>query len=614
MNFPDLTLFHKFTVDTETTGVNWRHDKIFGVSISTPDSRDYYWDVRKTPKFFEWFNDQLKIFRGTVINHNLKFDIHMLREAGISMLDGQYKGFDWDCTMVRAALIDEHRFKYDLDSVAEDYIGLGKVDIYQELADMFGGKPTRTVQMPNLHKAPFELVAPYAKRDTRATLDLWHAQQKIIDDVNMHKVTALERDVMYVVQDMEHKGVRVDIPLAIRSMGELALIIKRDHAQLNSIAGFQVNPNPSGSIHKLFAPKQDKEGVWIAIDGTVLQSTGSGKACLDKNALMRMTHPAASKLLALRKWMKCKNTFLKSQIIDNAEKGMVYPNINQCKSDRGGTITGRLSVTEPALQIMPSRDEEIKKIIRPIFLPDEGQRWYRADYSQADVRCFTHYTQSKPIMEAYQKDPKSDFYMIVSDLTGLPRNAPHSGGANAKQLGLSLIFSMGEGTAAKEMGLPCTVERGKKGTKFEHKSWLKPGPEAIKILKDFHIAVPGIKEFSKKASSVAKSRGHLISLMGRHFHFAGGKGTHKCVAFLCQSATAEVNKVKMVSTHRLTKGTCSRLLLSVHDEINFSSDDPKLMKEVETEMQDFHSEKARLKLRVPMISEMSNGNNWYEAK
>ena len=113
MNYPKLELFDKITLDTETTGLNWRQDKIFGFSISTPDGNDYYWDVRETPKALLWLNDSLKKFKGLLINHNLKYDIHFLREAGISVLDKKYPGIQWDCTMIRAALIDEHRFQYD---------------------------------------------------------------------------------------------------------------------------------------------------------------------------------------------------------------------------------------------------------------------------------------------------------------------------------------------------------------------------------------------------------------------------------------------------------------------------------------------------------------------
>jgi len=607
MIFPNLTLFDKFTLDTETTGLNWRHDKIFGFSISTPDGEDYYWDVREEPKALLWLDNELKGFRGDLINHNLKYDIHFLREAGINVLNGKYPGINWDCTMIRAALIDEHRFTYNLDDVAKDYIGLGKIDPYQELADMFGGKPTRHAQLKNLHLAPRSLVDPYAKRDTRATLELWEAQEKIINKVNMHQVCGLERDVMYPVQDMERRGVRVDIDAAEQKVYELDRIVDRERTELDKIAGFPINPNPSGSIHRLFNPKQNKHGTWIACDGTHLGSTKKGKASIDAEALRNMKHPAAEKILTVRQLMKCRDTFIQGHILNSEENGRVYPNINQCKSDAGGTVTGRLSITKPPLQAIPKRDKKTASMVRPLFIPEEGQQWYRADYSQADARGFTHYTQSPPLLAAYEKDPRTDFHGLVASLTNLPRSAPYSGGANAKQLGLGLLFSMGEGRMACEMGLPYTTEvRGKR-------EWLKPGPEATEIFTNFHIQIPGVKEFSKKATSVAKTRGYIISLMGRHMHFPHGHYAYKAAGYLFQSATAEFNKVKMVDTYNMIENTDTEILLSVHDELNFSSNDPDLMEEVQEEMEDFHSDHARIKLRVPMVADMKSGNNWWEA-
>ncbi len=616
MDFPEIYHFDKIAVDTETTGLDWMSDKIFGISVSTPDGADYYWDIRETPQTLHWLNDQLKQFRGTLINHNLKFDIHMLREAGVSSLEKRMDNFIWDCTMVRAALIDEHRHTYNLEDIAQDYLGKGKVEeIYTQLADMFGGPATRDAQIKNLQHAPSEMVAPYAKRDTRVALELWEAQQKIIDDVKMHKVCALERDVMYVVQDMERYGVRVDLDKAERTCFDLDREIERQKIELNKVAGFNVNPNPSGSIHKLFAPRQDKNGKWFACDGTSLSTTAKGKPSIDADALREMKHPAAGLILKIRKLSRCKNTFIQRYIIDSEKDGRVYPNINQCKSDSGGTVTGRLSITKPALQQMPSRDKEITGYVRPLFLPEDGHSWYRADYSQADARAFVHYTQSPPLVAAYAKDKYADFHSITAGVTGLPRSARFSGDANAKQVGLGLLFCMSEGRLAKEMGMHYTEEivQDKYGNETDV-TLLIPGEEVKDIFKKFHREIPGIKEFAKRATTVAKSRGYLISLMGRHMHFPRGQFTYRAIAYLCQSATAEFNKVKMVDTHNIIKTTDTRLLLSVHDELNFSSNDPDLMEKVEQEMEDFQSDHARLKLKVPMVAEMKSGQNWFEAK
>ena len=102
--------------------------------------------------------------------------------------------------------------------------------------------------------------------------------------------------------------------------------------------------------------------------------------------------------------------------------------------------------------------------------------------------------------------------------------------------------------------------------------------------------------------------------MGRHLHFPRGMFVYKAAGYLFQSATAEFNKVKLVDTYKTLKNTNSEVILSVHDELNFSSNDPELMDRVQTEMEDFHSEKARIKLRLSMVAEMKDGQNWFEAK
>jgi hypothetical protein len=263
------------------------------------------------------------------------------------------------------------------------------------------------------------------------TLRLWEHQQDIIDKVDMHKVCALEKDVMYVIQDMEQQGVRIDVSRAEKAMTDLTIIIDRDQKELNRVAGFKINPNPSQTIHDLFKPVYaSQKKCWITNDGTRLSSTPKGKAKIDSQALREMKHPAAGMILKLRKMMKCRDTFIRNHVLANLKEDRVYPTINQIHSDEGGTVTGRLSMMRPALQQIPSRDKEILKIMRPLFIPDEGHDWYCADYSQADCRAFVHYTQTPPLIEAYAKDKYSDFHSLTAEITGIPRNPAYAGAPN----------------------------------------------------------------------------------------------------------------------------------------------------------------------------------------
>ena len=613
MNFPNLQQFDHFTLDTEGTGLDWwlPSVKTYGFSISTPDGQDYYYDIRENPRSVDYLRDQLKIYQGLVIGHYFKFDVHCFRKLGIDLLNNNI-----DCTMVRACLIDEHRYEYGLDVLARDCLKQRKDDPYEELAAIFGGAATRKDQILNLqHPEARQIVDRYAKKDTRITLDLWEWQKKEIERQDLHQIIALERDVMYPLIAMEHQGVRVDKDRAEQSLYDLEKYVDDLQDKLDKEAGFHINPNPNQtSIPKLFGVKKGEDKKWCTNDGTLLIETEGGKPSIGADALRLMKHPCAALILELRELKKCGGTFIQKHILDREYEGRVYPNINQTKGDDGGTIYGRLSYTQPALQQIPSRNKKISSLTRVLFIPEDGQQWYKMDYSQADARGFVHYTQSPPLVAAYQKDKFTDFHSLTASITGLPRNAPYSGGANAKQMGLGLLFSMGEGTMAEKMGLPYEINQKLNSKGEVIMEWKTPGPEALEIFTNFHTKVPGVKEFSKKATSVAKTRGYIKSIMGRHLRFPGGKYTYKAAGYLYGSATAEFNKVKMVETYNLLKGTGSYLLLSVHDELNFSSGDRDLMMAVKNEMEDYSSKKARIKLSVPMVVDAKSGPNWYETK
>jgi DNA polymerase I-like protein with 3'-5' exonuclease and polymerase domains len=592
------------SIDTETTGLQFWKDKIFGISVSYYDV-DKYWDIRTCDQ------SQLKLKLNDAMDkaeilvfHNAKFDIHFLREWGVNVPMDKVND-----TMIRAALINEHRFKYDLDSLGADYLGSGKNDhIYTELAAMFGGNTTRAAQMKNLHKAPVQLVEPYAKRDTRLTLDLWHVQESEIKSQELERVQKLEMDLLPVLVDMERRGVKVDIDKAAQSMGWCGKEIDQQKQKLNDIAGFNVNPNPSGSIHKLFEPKQNKSGAWVLIDGTPAPSTNAGKASINADVLRVMKHPAAALILDVRKLMKMKDTFLKGHILGHHDNGIIHANFNQTKGDNdAGTGTGRLSVNNPALQQIPKRDKKIAAIVRSIFIPDAGQVWNCTDWSQMDFRIFAHYLNDPIISKQYDDNPDSDFHQIAADITGLPRSPRYSGDANAKQINLGLVFGMGSGTMAEKMGLPYTWSN------YNGHKYKKPGQEAEAVFNKYHSAIPGVKSLLNRASSVAKSRGYVKTVMGRRLRFPGGQFVHKAGGLVFQGSAADALKVKLVEIHDMLKGTEGRLLLNVHDEFDLSLPKGGGFSDKITEVVHDFGKNSVINFNIPIRSSSGKGKNWWKA-
>jgi DNA polymerase I-like protein with 3'-5' exonuclease and polymerase domains len=608
--FPRVDRVDLAVIDVETTGLKWWGDKLFGIALQLPESEPFYWDVRVTPGVIPWLNDLIaREAVGTWANHHIKFDVHFLREAGVQLPMDRV-----DCTMIRAALINEHEPTYALDFVARKYCGISKNDqVYAELAKLFGGRDTRNAQMPNLHRAPPHVVSPYAKQDVVAARALYVWQQGEIERQGLQQVHRLERELMPVIQSMEHEGVAVDVELAEEAVRSLSVRIERAQEDLNSCAGFEVNPNPSGSIAKLFQPEQDGNGDWRLIDGTLAGKTDGGKASIDADCLRRMKHPAARMILDLRKMLKTRDTFLSGHILGHHHDGIIHCNYNQTKNDsEAGTGTGRLSITNPALQQIPSRDVAIKSLVRPIFKADLGAKWLGLDWSQFEFRVANHYGQVPAILKAYQDNPNLDFHQLVSDMTGIPRNAQYAGGPSSKAINLGLAFNMGSGRLAQECGLPYTEEVMPNGNVY-----LKAGPEAMELFEKYHAANPGMRNTAQKASAIAKERGFVHSMMGRHIRFPGGQFVHKASGLIYQATSADCMKIKLIELHRyLTEHQCGRLLLSVHDEVGISLDDDceHLAPEIARIYTTFDGVQCPIKLRVPITCDWGLGENWYVAK
>ncbi len=611
--------FHKFpyiAIDVETYGLNWwdKDHGIFGIAISYPDGSDYYFDLRRQPEGLNWLRKQTP---RKIINHNIKFDLHHLWSVGV-----KFDPAICECTMIRASLINEHLNSYSLDNLAKKYLNEKKVDdIYTDLSVLFTGPATRRAQMPNLHRAPAELVANYAKKDTRLALKLYEWQQKEIEKQGLRSIVNFEKRLFPAIFDMERRGVRVNTKQAEQSVDKLTTEIDLSQSKLNEIAGFACNPNPSLDLHKLFNPQQNKEGIWVACDGTILPQTPAGKPSLNSDALRNMKHPAAAFILKIRKWLRCRDTFLRGHILGNVYKDYLHPNINQVKGDSGGTGSGRLSITKPALQQIPARDKEIASIMRPLFLPDEDSVWGCWDYEQFEFRMFSHYVNDPKIIKLYHDNPNIDYHQMVADLTGLPRNAPMSGGANAKQLNLAMIYDMGEASIAEMLNLPLSNEpktyTNKKG---EEISYYEAGPEAKAIIKKYHESIPGVTELYNKVKSVGKTRGYVQSLAGRHMRYPKGYGLNKAKAILCQGSSADCMKQKIVELYDYftqEQPEC-RMYISVHDEINLGipKNHPKLLKvirDVKNILEDFSSENTPIHLRVPIRTDFGLGYNWAEA-
>lgn len=578
-------------IDLETTGLNPRKDDIFGVAFCEDGGTPMYWDVRRTPKVMDWLKDQLmnvKLF----VNHTTKFDAKFLHRAGIPVPFNKLR-----CVAMRAALIDENLLHYSLDALASKYLNERKVnDIYEELSAIFGGEPKRSVQARNFHKAPFELMERYAKKDAELALKLFHRQDRIIaqqsaeDRMNrlgrtLRDCVDLEEKLLGHICQMEIRGIRVDTTMAKLARDKVLTQLSSAKAGFMFYYKGEFNYNPGTKcIKDLFNAKYYKNGLWRCVDGTFITSTKQGGPSFSRPNLERMRHPAAALILKCRQLDKTANTFLRNHVLGHAEDGYVYPNINQTKTEDDnfvgfggveGTRTGRMSMSHPAMQQIPARNKAVAKIVRPIFRPHRGQLWAYGDLDQHEIRVYVHYVRDRAAVAAYQANPDMDAHQWVADLTGLPRKASKSGEANAKQLNIAVVFGMGRGTAAAFMGLPHTIESyvDRYGNT---KVRTIAGEEANRILDQFHREMPGVNEMYDKAQNVAKKRGYISTLSGRRIRFPNPNDSYKAASRLYQGSSGDLNKIYLLELFDLCEGLKSNVLLNIHDEFSFSLDDGEL--------------------------------------
>ena len=168
------------------------------------------------------------------------------------------------------------------------------------------------------------------------------------------------------------------------------------------------------------------------------------------------------------------------------------------------------------MQQIPSRNKKVAAIVKPCFLPDEGQVWVDADMASFEVRVFAHLINNEEIINAYRLEPDLDLHQFVAGLTNLVRNATYSGEPNAKQLNLSMIFNSGNGAIANKMGMPWDwasfLPRGKKDIPENYITYKKAGIEAERIIAKYHRRIPGVKKLADGCKRKAESRGYIYTL------------------------------------------------------------------------------------------------------
>jgi len=596
--YPDLRQYDEIAVDLETRDPDLKkkgsgsvigNGEVVGIAVAVPGRKFYFpiahgsgpnMDKKRTLKWFKdiMATDAIKIF------HNAMYDVCWIRQMGIKI-----NGLVVD-TMIAASLIDENRFQYSLNSISWDYLGHGKNEqaLNQE-AKSRGLDPKADMwQLPAMH------VGAYAEKDAELTLELWQIFKKEIIDQDIESIFNLETDLFPCLVDMKFKGVRVDVERAHKLKEQLSTQEEQLLHQVKKETGLDTQIWAARSIAKIF----DKLGLGY-------ETTEKSKApSFTKNFLQEHPHPLVQKIAKAREINKAHTTFIDT-IIRYEHKGRIHADINQIRSDQGGTVTGRFSYSNPNLQQLPARNKDLGPMIRSLFLPEKECTWGCFDYSQQEPRLVVHYASLHKfpsvydVVDSYKDDVATDFHKTVADMANIPRS-------QAKVINLGLFYGMGKAKLQAELG----VSKEK----------------AAELFEQYHAKVPFVKQLMNSASNRAQERGQIRTLLGRLCRFPlwepnmfgmhkalphedalreHGPGikrayTYKSLNKLIQGSAADMTKKSMLELYK--EGIVAHI--QIHDELDVSVESDKHAKKIVEIMENAVS------LEVPNKVDYESGKNW----
>ena len=461
---------------------------------------DIFIDYKRDEKIWDALNE--KIFQNeniTKVFHNAMYDVCWIRAVtGMKM-----KGRIVD-TMIAASVIDENRFKYSLDSLSKDYLNEEKYkyDLQQKTLEWSGG--TVKDPMTNMHKLPASIVKEYAKQDVNLTYKLWNIFNKEIDEVlytkedgeqkTCRQIFELETKLFLCLVDMKFKGVRIDVAKAIEFGRHLKKRREQILKAIESLTTVRVDIWAATSIKKLLDHLHIKD---------YKVTPKSKMPQLPKDYLKTHSNKCLRMIAKAREYDKAANTFIDG-LLEYVHEGRIHADINQIRSDAGGTVTGRFSMSNPNLQQIPAKGF-IGKKMRELFIPEEGCKWGSFDYSQQEPRIVVHYAiklglpGTGNLQEEFDKDD-ADFHQIVADMANISRK-------QAKTINLGLFYGMGKIKLQKELGLD---QR-----------------QARELFNEYHGRVPFVRQLSQELITFAKDNRLLFTLYDRFCRFNKWETTNK---------------------------------------------------------------------------------------
>lgn len=502
----------------------------------------------------------------TIICHNVNYDVGLLHALGADYSEATIVD-----TIQLAKLNNNNLFDYSLDTLSKELFNEGKTsDKLGAIAVELGLVKTK-VQNPNtvamrnidlIYKHDPATVQMYAKQDVALTRRLYDKLKSV--DVDLEFYSDLNKAVIAA----RAEGVRVDLKRAQEVEHILTEKMKELEYVIEDLAP-GVNVNSSKQLAEYFTGQ-----------GVQFPSTEKGNPSITKEFLSTCPHPIAQAINKFKKYEKAVRDFTEPVLQGNRDR--VYPELKVF----GAAATGRASCANPNLQQIPKRDEEIGPLVRSIYLPEEGAKWYSLDFSSQEPRLQIHFAsllnapKVDELVAAYTENPKYDLHkwtaslMFGVTLSGVTKDQRNQ----AKTINLGLAYGMGVGKLSESLHMPIA--------------------HAQNLLYTYHAQVPFMKYLTTMCASAMCKRGYLKTLGGRTLKDDGF--SHKAMNKLIQGSASDQTYACMVEMYR--RGI--KFKFPIHDSIEISAKDPILIKEVKDIMEN------TVKLVVPSITDVECGDTW----
>ena len=568
-------------LDTEATSVESMRARLVGLSFAIREGEAWYVPV---PQSREGADRVVEVFRPVYeseilkIGQNLKYDLMVLANHGITL------GGPMVDTMIAHYLISPE-LHHGMDYMAETLLHYRTIHI----EELIGPRGKKQKSMADLQ--PQEVYV-YACEDADVTLRLWNVLRPRLTELGCDSLFYdVEMPLMPVLAYMERNGVRIDtegLRETSRLFTQRMQQIEQEVHQLTGVPDLNISsPKQVGEV--LFdklkitnKPKKTKTGQYVTSE-EVLES-------------LRAKHPAVEKILAYRGLKKLLGTYIDAlPALINPVTGHIHTSFNQTVA-----ATGRLSSSNPNLQNIPVRDAEGKEV-RRAFIPEPGQAFFSADYSQIELRIMAHLSQDPALIDAFRSGhdihaatAAKIFHKPIEEVTSDERR-------RAKTANFGIIYGISAFGLAERIG--CSRS------------------EAKELIDGYFQTYPRVREYMDKSIQMARDRGYTETLFHRRLVLPDinsrnavvrGYAERNAINAPIQGTAADIIKIAMVRVYRRlqAEGFQSKMILQVHDELNFSvlpEERERLQAMVIEEMQ------AACQLSVPLVADCGWGTNWLEA-